>query len=316
MSQSVISLEEPEDRVAGIESFLDERQSVACGRPPAGMPRHGDLRVSRAGIRFFGVNRYVVAVNIEVMNDADVPSAPTRLEIQAAPLGAFVPWRPLATIAVPSLAPRARRHFGVHASAPRPRPLGNPGGVRPRDLLTAFGLADEPPDQRRQRGRSAAPPIATPLTLPADLMDLLGRETPHWAGNINVLVNRTDVERHMAQALRIYPGRLNMACFFVGAPRSSDAYAFQLRGLGADWQAKLFDMTAGESLVVGDGDAVQAGEWIECQGTRVMGLVLRVPRQCEAGTVSVHVLQRSTGREAVVEFSLDPEAAGTGCYTV
>jgi hypothetical protein len=47
-----------------------------------------------------------------------------------------------------------------------------------------------------------------------------------------------------------------------------------------------------------------------------MLLALRVPHKCEAATVAVHVIQKSTRREAVVEFSLDPGAAGRGCYTV
>jgi hypothetical protein len=153
--------------------------------------------------------------------------------------------------------------------------------------------------------------------LPPGLMDLLLQETPHWAGNINVLVGRTDVERHRAEALRVYPGRLNMAWFIVG-DRSADAYAFRLRGVRTDWDIKLFDMTTREALVVSAGDtsAIVPGEWITTEGSRTMLLALRVPRECESTTVAVHVVQKSTRREAVVEFSLDPKAAGRGCYRV
>jgi hypothetical protein len=149
-------------------------------------------------------------------------------------------------------------------------------------------------------------------------MDLLLQDTPHWAGNINVLVGGTDVERHRAQALRVYPGRLNMAWFIVGAPGAADAYAFRLRGVRTDWEAKLFDMTSRETLVMkaDDDSAIAAGQWIDTQGSRTMLLALRVPLNGEAATVSVHVIQKSTRREAVVEFSLDPRAAGRGCYRV
>jgi len=45
-------------------------------------------------------------------------------------------------------------------------------------------------------------------------------------------------------------------------------------------------------------------------------LALVPPAACRRGSVAVHVEQRSTGRVAVVEFSLDAAAAGPGCYVV
>ena len=77
-------------------------------------------------------------------------------------------------------------------------------------------------------------------------------------------------------------------------------------------------MTSRETLVVSpeEDGAIAPGHWIDTHGSRTMLLALRVPCNCEAATVSVHVIQRSTRREAVVEFSLDPRAAGRGCYTV
>jgi hypothetical protein len=47
-----------------------------------------------------------------------------------------------------------------------------------------------------------------------------------------------------------------------------------------------------------------------------MMLALCPPKDCGSGTVEVHVEQRSTGQSAVVEFSLDPNAAGPGCFVV
>jgi hypothetical protein len=40
------------------------------------------------------------------------------------------------------------------------------------------------------------------------------------------------------------------------------------------------------------------------------------PGACRAGKLDVHVVQRSTGKRAVVEFYLDPQAQGAGCYTI
>src|SRR5262249_20150280 len=141
--------------------------------------------------------------------------------------------------------------------------------------------------------------------LPADLMEMLLQETPHWVGNINVLVGNQAVERHLAKALRVYPGRVNMAWFFVGSG-GRDCYAFRSGGRGGDWRARLFDMTARQSLVldVGTNPGIIPGQWIPTDGTRFLLLALKVPDTCQAGTVEVHVCQQSTGRTAVVEFSL------------
>src|SRR5207247_993575 len=76
--------------------------------------------------------------------------------------------------------------------------------------------------------------------LPADLLDLVGRNNPHWAGNLNIFLGGRPVERHLAQALRVYPGRTNLAMFVVGS--GNDAYAFQLKGTGADWDTALHCM--------------------------------------------------------------------------
>jgi len=77
-------------------------------------------------------------------------------------------------------------------------------------------------------------------------------------------------------------------------------------------------MTTREALVldVNKNPALAAEDWIETTHTRCMLLALQPPKNCPAGTIKVHVTQRSTGRIAVVEFSLDPRAAGRGCYVV
>ncbi len=159
---------------------------------------------------------------------------------------------------------------------------------------------------------SAAPPAQGQL--PADPFRLLGQPNVHWAGNLNIFVQGRAVERHLAQALRIYPGRVNMAMFVVGSGR--DAYAFSLHGDGADWEARLHDLTGATRLDHLDGTGLRMGEWLDCPSTRMMFLALRPPADCERGVVEVHVRQRSTGQQAIVEFSLDPEAAGPGCFVV
>jgi hypothetical protein len=189
--------------------------------------------------------------------------------------------------------------------------------VPPRKLLAAFGLAGDSPQKRSLPSKENAVQQPQVGTLPPDLMAMLLQETPHWIGNINVLVKTADVERHVAKELRVYPGRLNLAWFFVGHG-GQDSYAFRLEGLGKEWQADLFDMTARESLVLtrNENGGIVQGRWIHVAGTRVMLLALRPPANCCAEAVAVHVDQQSTGRTAVVDFSLDPRAAGRGCYVV
>jgi hypothetical protein len=270
------------------------------------------LSIARQDIDFFSLDRGRVAIQIRVANRSAVGSPAATAIVRAAPFGAFVPWQTLASVSVPALAPGKVCYLRTGAAPLHPEPLGSPDRVPPRKLLTALGLADEPP------GKPDEPPRdRQPATMPADLMELLVQETPHWIGNLNVLVGKTDVERHLARALRVYPGRLNLAWFVVGAP-GSDAYRFRVEGSGKHWETKLFDMTTRESLVlnVDENTGIPAGPWIPSSGTRTMLLALRVPADCRREAVEVHVTQQSTGRTAVVEFSLDAAAAGKGCYAV
>jgi hypothetical protein len=172
------------------------------------------------------------------------------------------------------------------------------------------------------RGRQAtrsAPATAfmkSPL-LPADLWELLGRDQPHWAGNINVFIGAHRVERHLARALRVYPGRTNLAMFLVGGRESRDAFAFDLEGLAPDWKAALYDMTHRKTLLVGPSDpAIQERQWVESVGGLMVMLATHPPARCRTGNVEVHVTRRSCGTSAIVEFNLDPNAQGAGCYFV
>ena len=145
----------------------------------------------------------------------------------------------------------------------------------------------------------------------------MSEANPHWAGNINVLMGDTDVERHMAQALRIYPARTNLAMFFVGDHRS-DQYMFELKGLGAEWDAALYGARNLDSLLTRpeDNPAVQQSQWIKLDKTQIMLLAFRPPDDCPTADLEVHVRRRLTGQRAIVEFSFDPSACGPGCYAV
>jgi hypothetical protein len=274
------------------------------------------LSVQRTDILFADVAPGLVAIEIKVSNLGHLPTTPTVAVLRAAPLGAFVDWHPLATLPVPVLGPGETFTLRTEAGRQKAEPLGWPARVTPDQLLIAADLAPPPPPPPPPGLRRAPVPF-----LPADLNDLVGRENLYWAGNIDVHVGTKSVERHLARALRVYPGQVNLATFFVG-PRSRqakpDAYRFHLVSTGEDWKASLHDLTGGASLLLDANrdPGVKEDVWIETVGPRVMTIALRPPKDCGHGTVEVHVTRRSTGKEAVVEFSLAPDALGAGCYTV
>jgi hypothetical protein len=281
----------------------------------ASLHTNAGLTVERTDILFADVAPGRVGIEITVTNLGDHLSTPTYAAIQAAPLGAFVPWQPLAVLPVPVLGPGESFVLRTEAVRPAPKPLGPPDRVPPRQLLTAVNPQDERPQPPSTQMRTPRALPATP-TLPSDLLQLMGQGGVHWAGNLNVFVGSKAVERHMAQALRIYPGRLNMAMFVVGNGRP-DAYRFQMTATG-DLSATLHDTTGRESLTfdLNKQTPLSDGKWIEAPGQFLMMLALSPAKDCGKCDVAVHVAQRSSGAEAIVEFSLDPKAAGPGCYTV
>jgi hypothetical protein len=123
------------------------------------------------------------------------------------------------------------------------------------------------------------------------------------------------VERHLARALRIYPGKTNLAAFSVGSQQ--DLYKFELSGSGANWDAELHNMTPLPSMLdFPVSDPIVPSQWIKMNGCQLVLLAVCPPEYCVKGEVEVHVHQKSSQREAVVEFSLDSNAAGAGCYAV
>ncbi len=260
------------------------------------------LVVRRNDIVFRDVGPGRVGIEIAVHNEGEEPTETTMAIVQSAPLGAFVRWRPLSVAQVPALAPGASTIVKFEARRPSVSTLGDPRKIAPQTLLTAFDNEDD------RQARSAFG------TLPADLMDLIGLRNLYWAGNLNIFIGARSVERHMAQALRTYPGRTNAAMFLVGEAR--DAYSFSLSGAGAAWDAALYHWRIHSLQQLRDNPAAAFDQWIELDGMNAMVLAMLPPTDCEAGDVQVHVRQKSSGREAVVEFSFDPAAAGPGCYAV
>ena len=283
------------------------------------------LEVEREGIRFSNLTPDRVHIEIVVHNRGAIRSEPARMFLSSAPLGVFVPWRPLGSLTVPPLEAGDQVQLEFDANRTPVMPLGEAGRIPPEKLLTALDaedtgdragapLAELSRPMGRLLGAGAFRTLAGGLA--PGIFDLLGHRTLHWAGNINVFVGRRSVERHVARALRVYPGKLNRAVFVVG--KKPDAYSFEFEG--APWAdyASLVDITRMSLLIHSGtaGGAISTGQWLETSGPLLIGLDLRLPSSCEEGTLVVRVRQRSTGRDAKVEFSLDARAAGPGCFTI
>jgi hypothetical protein len=278
-------------------------------------------------INFFNVAPDRVQLEVTVWNAGEKFSRAANAFVMAAPLGAFVPWKPVTLLPLPALAPGQSHTLRTEIPRTLAKPLGPPDQVPPQRLLTALDSEDDRPSQASAPGRWGVlglmravrqrPGDLAGTGLPGDVFELLGRGSPHFAGNFNIFVLGKAVERHLAQAVRIYPGKTNMAMFVVGA-RGHDSYAFHLDGDGADWDARIYDFTHRSACAasVTRADALAEKEWIDVVDQRVMMLALCPPKGCGRGKVNVNVEQRSSGKTAVVEFSLDPSAAGPGCFVV
>lgn len=273
------------------------------------------LRADRTDISFQNITPDLVRVDVHVTNDGSLWSPPTEVILQSAPLGAFLTWQPLLTLTVPSLAPRTSTVVSGSAWAPQPAPVAKPEEVWYLSPLLLRALAEQAEREAREEAeREARRQLRRPApVVAADAFALLGRQGVHWAGNIDILMRGKSAERHLARALRVYPGKTNAAMFFVGD--RPDGYRFELSGDAEPWQAQLIDMTRSPSLKPDRAPDVPAAEFREFS-RGMFYLLLRPPKDAERGEVSIHVTRQSDGKEAVVEFSLDSRAAGAGCYKI
>ena len=205
---------------------------------------------------------------------------------------------------VPALEPGESIVVASEYEYDTPQTLGSIDKVPPERVLTALG-SEEPGRRRRRQSRPSGNPAPAP-----DLLSMLGMGGMYWAGNLNVFFPGADVERHAAQALRIYPGRVNLAAFMVGC--LSDRYLFNLTGNSVEWKARLHDSCIGLPIVAGAASKELAlDRWVKPLSGLVT-LAVEPPPEAETGAVNVHIRQESTGREAVVEFTMDSRAARAG----
>ena len=155
--------------------------------------------------------------------------------------------------------------------------------------------------------------------------DLHHGRSVHWVGNINVLMNGVDVERHQARAFRIYPGKINRSLFFLGGG-AQYATSFEILSPGEDWPTRLYigkqlliQFIAGLERESSPGKIIEPGEWIRLGFRSTVAVEICPPADATSGALGIQVLQKSPNsekvRKAVVEFDFSESAVGPGCHT-
>ncbi len=281
-------------------------------------PDAARLIVRRQDIQFIDIGPGRVQIMITVTNAGPSRSQRTPALIQAAALGAFVHWRPLAVLPVPALEAGESALLRTEAQRVILDPLGSIDRLPPGRLLTALGFDEEEPRTGGIRGGlSGTPPTASGALATSEPPGPAHRPEHSLGGEHQRLRRGKGRRAAPGQGIAHLPrARTNVAMFIVGG--GPDSYRFDLPGLGPDWDVAIVDPMKAGSLSQGmsDGTPIEPGSWHALCSHSLLFLVLRPPANCREGGVEVHVTQQSTRKTAVVEFSFDPRAVGPGCYVV
>jgi hypothetical protein len=191
-----------------VTHYFAMREHAMAARRERVALRVAPLQSERIGWRTQG-DKVELFVNLE--NPGDRLIGPTILNIEAAPLGAFVAGELVGRVPVRALAPKERMRV-VHGVARKTLP--------PADLA------------RLDVGGGFEPPV------PPDGMDLV-RPT-EWAGNLNVWFDTAPenaVELHRALDLSVRAGRRTGIAVYV--PAAAADFDVELVCMGAGWSAEL-----------------------------------------------------------------------------
>lgn len=214
-------------------------------------------------------------------NPAAHPSVPTLARVHVAEFGAFLPWKPLTRVAVPSVPPGGRRVVTTTAA----------GDAVSSSPLENRVLRRTPMQERRTRRDRL-------------LWSLMRRRMPgvkghHFVGNLNVFVARQNpVERHIQRAVGLAPDKDNLAMFCVG-DGTRDRYTFSLANVEPGWEVEIFETPWGKPVEISQASLM---------------LRIRPPANAESGGVSIAVHRESTAQRVPVEFELETRAPGARCY--
>jgi len=269
------------------------------------------LEVQREDIRFWSIGTRLVFLSVEVHNRGDRLTATERMEVRVAPFGAFVESEPVAILDVPPVPPGGSVEVGAtfeDDDEGRLRRVSGPArrraGLRAAsELESSRPLAQDNDLIAFRLGRGMALSERR-LSLLA-MKSLLGRvlmETAAFAGNFDVHIRGAKAERHMAQAVRLVPGKENVAFFRVGS--QAGEFLFDLQGSASEWGAQL--MLADRRLELGEPMSLKDGVWVT--------LTVTPPHEATEGLLAVGVTQCETGERALVEFGFGLDTIPPRCF--
>jgi hypothetical protein len=279
------------------------RSDIASARAETALAREF-LTVERTGLRWADIDGDRILIAVDVHNRGERRSQPAEMSIAAAPFGAFVAWQPLSRILVPAIEPGDNARVSLAARRTPVAPV-------PIERATAEALIER--ERATTRGLAVLNLTSRMPSLPVDIFAFMRCGSVHWVGNLDVFVRGAHVERHRAQELRIQPGRRNVTYFAVGS--RPDAYRFEIEA-PRNWAAamQLVPLRA----VLADRSSAQPihpGQWFELERQTYVVLTLDPHDDDTPAAVGVRVHERSSAREALVEFEFDPAAKGPGCLT-
>ena len=97
------------------------------------------VEVEREGIRFSNVAPDRVRIEVVVHNRGTVRSQAQPMVVQSAPLGAFLPWRPLGRLMVPPVEPGSWVQLQLDVDRTPSAPLGEFSRVPPGTIADGIG---------------------------------------------------------------------------------------------------------------------------------------------------------------------------------
>ena len=236
------------------------------------------------------------------------------MEVRVAPFGAFVASKPLEVLAVPSIPPgsstvmrtvfqeRADGELSRLDAASRHRALGQ------SRLAKQLQVPPKPVASRNRRTLRNVVTRMLRLVKPdsggtgVELVHEILENTARWAGNFDVHIGSAEAERHISSAIRLVPGKRNVAFFFVG--ERSESFVFDLQGEAAGWEAGLFRTMSKLSL----------GTPQLLDRETPIFLSVTPPSGTTKGLLAVGVTRHATGQRALVEFGFGVDAIPVGCF--
>ena len=277
-------------------------------------PCRATLDVQREDIRFGNLGPGLIWLEVEVHNRGTRASQVAPMEVRVAPFGAFVASKPLEVLAVPSIPPgsstvvrtvfqeRADGELSRLDAAGRHRALGQSQLGEQRQVPPKPVASSR---TARLRGavarmlRSVKPrPGGSGVEYVCEVLE----NTARWAGNFNVHIGSAETERHISCAIRLVPGKRNVAMFVVG--ERLESFVFDLQGEAGGWEAGLF--TTSERLPLGTPQLLD-------REARIF-LSVTPPSGTTKGLLAVGVTRHATGQRALVEFGFGVDAIPARCF--